>query len=248
MNKDFAFRKIFYFSLFFLLGISLSHAVIYTTRSGSGNLDDPSSFGAKEIYSGKFRINGTLADMKILASSSPSSELFTRLVGNPEGRKDLSYKKSPGGTVIGFLGEGANARRFLISPVGSTQSCLVFVLKGNPDSSGKSSKASIPWPESLPMLAPTQDPQLVVEHLDTDFIFASVAIQGDSSVDRVLASARQHLVDNGWGVEPMTEKVASDFADSGFAVLAKNSKICWLEAHPGTTPNQVLVTLLCKKP
>jgi len=236
--------------IFLLLILFLTHteAAVYTTRSGSGNLEDPASFGAKEIYKGKFRINGSLADMKILAGSASSSELFSRLVGKPEGRKDLHYKKSKGGTIIGFLGEGAAMRRFLISPVGTAHSCLMFVLKSESEIPNRHSNASIPWPSSLPVLDPLQQPQLVVEHLDTDFIFATVSLRGDANVDRALASARKHLSNAGWEVEPMTEKIASELADSGFAVLVKNSKICWLEAHPGASPNEVLLTLLCKKP
>lgn len=225
-----------------------AHAAVYTTRSGVGQIDNPSSFGAKQIYSGRFKINGVEAEMVILASNLPSNELFTNLVGNPASRPDVRHSKSAGGTILGSIGEGSNSRRFLITPVSSDRSSMMFVLKNPSEIPSRSKNAAIPWPKSLPEFDFQQDNQLVIEHIDTDFIFASVAVRGDANPERVLLNARQRMLDNGWEVEPLTDKVLSDLPDSRFAVVAKNSKICWLEARAGNLPNEVLITLLCKKP
>ncbi len=240
-------QTILFFVLFGFAVVKPVEARVYTTRPGDINFDNPESFGAKEIYGGQFRINGHLAEMKILAGTASVTETLQKLGGgnNDDPKKGLRYRASKD-TVVGAWGQGASERRFLISSVGSTRSCLVFILKGESGLFEKQ-KVSIPWPSSLPVLDPMQEPQLVVEHVNTEFIFAAVIIP-QANVERALQMCQEHLADSGWAVEPLTEKFALQIADSGFALLAKKGKVCWLEAKPGSSPNQVLITLLCKKP
>ncbi len=233
--------------VFFPTVTLVTHARVYTTRPGkSGSLDHPESFGAREIYGGRFRINGHLAEMQLLAGSASVMDTLRMLTPSTEDDQgNLRYRASEG-TVVGSWGHGASEKRFLMTSVGAAHSCLVFILKNNSGFFSQSA-AAIPWPASLPVLDPLQQPQLVVEHLDTNFIFASVLLP-QTRVDRALQTSREQMAGAGWEVEPLTEKTAAGMADSGFAVLVKTGKTCWLEARPGSLPNQSLVTLLCKKP
>jgi len=220
---------------------------IFTTRTGqTGSFDNPESLGAKEIYGGRFRINGHPAEMQILAGSASVKETLDLLRGSNEGAgSNLKHRESPG-TVVGSWGEGASEKRFLITAIGSERSCMIFILKNN---SGLFSqpKGQIAWPNSLPVLDPLQQPLLVVEHLDTDFIFASVLLPHLTS-ERALETCRNRMATDGWEIEPLTASTAAEMAESGAAILLKKGKTCWMEAQRGAGPNESMVTLLCKRP
>lgn len=225
----------------------LLEAKVFTTRpQEAATLDNPSSFGARQIYAGRFRINGRLADMRILSGSASATDTLRALTGGGGSGVNSIRFRVAGDTAIGSVGKDSEEKRFLISSLGGGRSCLVFVLRGD---AGVFSRdpALIPWPPSLPQLDSTQLPQLVVEHLDTGFVFASVIVPGARWED-VLRRSREQLGEAGWQVEPLTEKAVADMADSGVAVLSKKGKTCWVEARQGPTPSQSLVTLLCKTP
>ncbi len=228
---------------FALLAMS-AHGRVFTTRPGGpASLENPQSFKAREIYGGRFRINGQLAEMRVLAGSVSATDTI-RLFHAQDGStpKDLRYRSSAG-TVVGAVGRGGDEKRFLISSVGSAHSCLVFVLKSSEGLFDPA--AAIPWPESLPEMNALQQPLLVVEHLDTHFVFACVSVPG-VRVDSALQECRERLSGAGWAVEPLTSETIAGTSDSGFAVLHKNAKTCWVEAKAGSTDNKVLVTLLCR--
>lgn len=229
---------------FGLLAISVQGRVFTTRPGGSAKLNNPSSFNAREIYGGRFRINGCLAEMKVLAGSASATDTV-RMFHDRDGSvsKDLRYRASAG-TVVGSMGQGVDEKRFMISSVGAQHSCLVFVLKSNEKLFGNPS-AQVPWPQSLPELNAHQQTRLVVEHLDTQFVFACVSLPG-RNVESILEDCQERLTAAGWNTEPLTDETLSGTADSGFAVLHKKGKTCWVEAKAGSTGNEVLVTLLCR--
>jgi hypothetical protein len=213
-------------------------AKVFTTRPGTGigQLTNPSSFGARLIYGGRFRVNGALAEMQLYSSQFSVMETYGLL--NKEGIRARASRSM----VVGVHEQAGSERRFLMTSAGGNSS-LVFVLQNG---ARLELPKIIPWPAGIPRLDPLQVPQLVVEHLETRTIFASVAIPGGDPA-RVLELASGELARDGWGVESLGEDIAIELAQTGFAVLEKRGKICWLEARPGTTPNQVVLTLLCKK-
>lgn len=223
-----------------------SYGRVYTTRPGGGaSLDSPASFKAREIYGGKFRVNGRRAVMTICAGSvSPSDTI--RLFHAADGTvpAELRYRSSEG-TVVGAVGRGEGERRVLITSAGARHSCLVFILQSAEGLLGAAAGQDIPWPESLPELHARQAPRLVVEHLDAKFVFACASVPG-ADVETVLADCRERLRGAGWDVEPMTDRVLAEMPDSGFAVLHKKGKTCWVQARAGTADHEVMVTLLCR--
>ncbi|MBI4025180.1 MAG: hypothetical protein HY360_09380 [Verrucomicrobia bacterium] len=225
-----------------------AHGRVFTTRpAGTASLEHPESFGAREIYSGRFRINGRTAEMRILAGSVSVADTF-RMLGatGKEGERESRHRALQG-AVVGAVGRGDSEQRFLISSAGSENSCMVFVLKGSSGLFADARSREVPWPKSLPVLDPMQRPQLVIEHADAEFVFAHILLP-NTQANRAFQSCRDKMADDGWDVEPLTGETVTEMADSGFAVLHKKGKTCWLEAMPGPTANQTLVTLLCKTP
>lgn len=217
-------------------------AKVYTTRSsGSADLDQPSTYFAQKIYGGKFKINGLLADLTIYSGTKSPRETYAIL---QEGNRNFIKSQESPHAIVGTWTVSGVQRRFLIFSVGNTQKSLIFVLNG--DQHLYQSNSDIPWPDYLPVLDSSQKPQLVVEHLDNDFIFGCVQI-AHPSVERVLDFCRERMKDAGWETEPLTDKISEQLADTSFTVLNKKGKICWMSASKGGRPGEVLVTILCKK-
>lgn len=219
----------------------VSHARVFTTKPPQSTIDDPASFAAKEIYGGKFRINGHPAQMKILAGSTTVQNTIQMLSAGTAGA-EVRFRASQG-TVVGAVGKGDSERRFLIASAGVPNSCLVFVLDGGKQAFSRTD-APLSWPKSLPSLDVAQQIQLVVEHLETDFIFAQVMLP-QPSVEIAIQSCQQRLEGDGWEIEPLTEHGGIS-STSATAILHKNGRTCWLEARFDPIPRQVAVTLLCK--
>jgi hypothetical protein len=242
--KMFSFSRTFWLiSLLICLGSSGNvFAKVYTTRpSGSADLDQPGTYFAQKIYGGKFKINGLPADLTVLAGTKSPRETYAIL---QKGNQDFVKARESTNAIVGSWKIGNVQRRFLIFSVGSTQKSLVFILNG--DQQLYQPNPEIPWPDHLPVLDPSQRPQLVVEHLDNDFVFGCVQIS-HPSVERALDFCRERMRDAGWETEPLTDKIAEQLADTSFSVLNKKGKVCWLSASKGARPGEVLVTILCKK-
>jgi hypothetical protein len=217
-------------------------AKVYTTRpSGSGDLDQPSTYFAQKIYGGKFKINGLPADLTVYSGTKSPRETYLLL---QKGNQDFIKARESPNAIVGSWTVGGVQRRFLIFSVGSTQKSLIFVLNG--DQQLYQPNPEIPWPDHLPILDPSQKPQLVVEHLDNDFVFGCVQIS-HPSVERALDFCRERMRDAGWETEPLTDKISEQLADTSFTVLNKKGKVCWMSASKGARPGEVLVTILCKK-
>jgi hypothetical protein len=230
--------------VFFITNATSSlHARVFTTRPGEpASLDNPSSFGAKKIYGGQFRINGHAAQMDVLSGTHSISDTI-RLFG--PSTPSFRYRETKG-AIVGRWTKTSPEKRVLLFSTPPSKTCLIFILNGDSELY-TSPKSQIPWPSSLPILDPTQQPQLVVEHLDSDFIFACVSIPSPSP-DRAIEFCRGQMIDAGWSIDNAAEKTENEMGTPGFAVLQKSGKVCWLQAQMGAASNQVLVTLLCKKP
>lgn len=236
--------------LFMFLGFAKTplQSRVFTPRSGAslGSFDSPQSFRAKEIYSGKFRINGRLADMRILAGASPMTVTLKTLSQEADQRKfKLTYRTSPN-MAVGTLGQGESEKRFMISSMGSSRGCLIFVLE-SAEGLFATKGGVISWPKNVPILDPTQQPQLVVEHLETRAQIVCARIPGNGA-EEILKRCREQLIGAGWNVESLTDHTLSQMSGSGLAVFRDREQICWLSAKADSTEDAVLVTLLCRAP
>ena len=144
--------------LFLFLILPSMEARVYTPRpQGAATIDNPASFGARQIYAGRFRINGRSANMCILSGNNSVSDTLRVLTGGGDSGANGMRFRAAGDTAIGSVGKDSEEKRFLISSMGDGRSCLVFVLQGDTGVFSKEA-AAIPWPASLPQLA-SRDPR-----------------------------------------------------------------------------------------
>ena len=129
----------------------------------------------------------------------------------------------------------------------SNKDCLIFVLQGEAPLFERENSA-IPWPNSLPVFDSLQQPQLVVEHLETEFLFGSILLSR-LSMEEALSLCQQRMMAAGWEVHPISGAINSASSPSapGFLLFHKRGKTCWLEARRTSVPQQTMVTLHCEK-
>lgn len=214
-------------------------ARVFTPREGGvASLENPESFGGKLIYSGHFRVNGCPSELKLI--SAPVGAVAMARLFREEFAGKVTWGATLAGAPSGSVRVGRTDCRFLIASAGDPASCLIFLMDGQ----AGARPGPECWPGALPLLDPLQQAELVVEHPREEFVFAAVSMPGGDG-GLALASAVQRMVDDGWRVQPGAESAAHG-RESGFALLLKKGKACWVAARSSASAHRVTITLLLK--
>lgn len=213
-------------------------ARVFTLRSGGSPLEDPSAFGGKSVYRGRFLVNGSPSALRIFQISE-APENAMRRVENALGN-GLVWGRARGASVTGTWAQGNARKRLLLIPNGERGGSLLFVYEAR-----DASFASPRWPSSLPGPSPAMEPSLVIEHPEAKLLFASASVES-SSMDALLEACRADFEADGWQPFSGAESGGRRSAESGFALFTKKGKTCWMQARPGPSPQKVTVVFLLK--